>query len=113
MKLHVQYPLLQSTNDQTQRIQSLNKKDTTFSINYYKSGSCKLHYIMCHVCVHMYSCTFMGTNLHYIMCKYIEFLHMSINKQEEEENTEKKAKLKNNNSDYERNINQTQQKIKT
>ena len=62
---------------------------------------------MCHVCVHMYSCTFMGTNLHYIMCKYIEILHMSINKQEEE-NTEKKAKLKNNNSDYERNINQTQ-----
>ena len=41
----------------------------------------------------MYSCTFMGTNLHYIMCKYIEFLHTSINKQEEEENTEKKAEL--------------------
>ena len=68
MKLHVQYPLLQSTNDKTWRIQSLNKKDTTFSTNYYKSCSCKasLHNVSC-VCthvfmytcihVHMYSCT--------------------------------------------------------
>ena len=34
MKLHVQYPLLQSTNDKTWRIKSLNKKDTTVSRNY-------------------------------------------------------------------------------
>ena len=52
MKLHVQYPLLQSTNDKT--IQSLNKKDTTFSTNYYKRCSYKLHYIMCHVCTHVF-----------------------------------------------------------
>ena len=102
MKLHVQYPLLQSTNDQTQRIQSLDKKDTTFSTNYYKSCSCKVHYIMYHVCVHMYSCTCMDTNLHYIMCKYIHFLHMSISKQEKQDNTEKKAELENNNIDYEK-----------
>ena len=31
------------------------------------------------------------------MCKYIHFLHMSINKQEE--NTEKNAELQNNNGD--------------
>ena len=55
MKLHVQYPLLQSTNDKTWRIQSLNKKDTTFSTNYYKSCSCKasLHNVSC-VCTHVF-----------------------------------------------------------
>ena len=49
----------------------------------------------------MYSCTCMDTNLRYIMCKYIHFVHMSINKQEEE-NTEKKAELDNNNGAHEK-----------
>ena len=35
------------------------------------------------------------------MCKYIHFVHMSINKQEEE-NTEKKAELDNNNGAHEK-----------
>ena len=54
------------------------------------------------LCMHMYSCTCMDVILHYTVCKHIHFLHMSINKQEEEENTENKDELENDNDDYEK-----------
>ena len=44
----------------------------------------------------------MDVTLHYTVCKHIHFLHISINKQEEEENMENKFELENNNGVYEK-----------
>ena len=44
----------------------------------------------------------MDVTLQYTVCKHIHFIHMSINKQEEEENMENKDELQNANGVYEK-----------